>query len=152
MAGELRPYDPNQVTVSWTINGIGTIDLTQGLIDGPGAIVDTKDAPRWTRRSDRQSNAVRNKGSKRGGFLVLTYGAEAQIQDALSGYAITDDQVEAVVGLIKIKDLNGTTVAEYLGAFIEDDPSLNYGDTASDRPWVFGYAERVAVLGGAGAL
>jgi len=151
MSGELRNFDPNRVTVSWTIP-VGTINLTPGLIDGPGAIAETKDSPRWIRRGDRQSNYVRNKGSKRGGFLVLTYVAEAQIQNILTAYVVADDQSQTIVGLLKIKDLNGATIVEYLGAFIEDDPAVNYGDSAADRPWVFGCAERVAIIGGQAAL
>jgi hypothetical protein len=148
MAGELRNYDSNRVTVSWTIP-TGTIDLTPGLIDGGGAIVQAKDGPRWSRRGDRQGNMVRNLGRKRGGSVTLTYVAEAQIQDQLSGLVETDAQLQNVVGVIKVKDLNGTTVMVYNGAFIEDDPPLNYGDAAADRPWVFGYAEAVGIVGGA---
>ncbi len=151
MSGELRNYDPSKITAGWSIVG-GTLDMTRGLIDGPGAIVDSKDAPPWTRRGDRNSNMVRIKSGKKGGFLTFTYVSESQIKDKLSQLFLQDQETETVVGALKIKDLNGTTVMEYLGCFIENVPDLNYGDTAADSVYVMGYAERVPYHGGAAPL
>lgn len=151
MSGELRNFDPAKITCTWALVA-GTLDLTKGLIDGPGAIANSKDAPPWTRRGDRNSNMVRNRSGKKGGYLSLTYVAEAEIHDVLTGYFISDEQTQTIVGAIKIKDLNGTSGYTYLGAFIENDPDENYGDTAADRVWVFGYAERVPFHGGSEPL
>jgi len=154
MSGELRQYDPDQITISWSFRGgeTGSIDLAEGLIDGPNAIVDAKDAPKWTRRSDRNSNVVRNRSRKKGGTLTLTYVAESEIQDLLTPLVIADGETGSIVGDIVIKDLNGSTIMTYIGAFIENDPDPAFGDTAADRVYVFGYADRVALLGGASAL
>lgn len=148
MSGELRNFFPDKVTVTWTLAS-GTLDLTPGLVDGPGAIAEVKDSKPWSRRGDRNSNMVRNRSQKKGGNLNLTYVNEAKLHETLSAYAITDGQTGAIVGTIKIRDLNGSTVITYLGAFIEDDPTNTYGDTAGDRVWSFGYAERIVFHGGA---
>lgn len=151
MAGELRNFDPDKVTVTWAYPG-GALDLTDGLIDGPGAIAESKDAAPWSRRSDRNGNMVRNKSRKKGGTLTLTYVNEAPIHDVLSGIAIVDDKLQTQVGEITVKDLNGTTIMVYAGSFIENDPTESWGDTAGDRVWVFGYANRVPFHGGSEAL
>lgn len=152
MSGELRTYDPDQVSASWSLRVGDAIDLTEGLIDGPGAIVDAKDAPAWTRRSDRNSNMVRNRSRKKGGTVTFTYAAESEIQDTLTPLVIADGVTGAMVGDIVVKDLNGSTIMTYIGAFIENDPDPSFGDTAADRVYVFGYAERIPLLGGAAAL
>lgn len=150
MAGELRNFDPSSWTVTWELaGGLGSLDLTQGMIDGPGALTEAKDNPRWTRRGDRQSNYIRNRRPARGGTLTATYVAEAEIQDQLSALADTDEATGTIVGDIVVKDNYGSTVLTYRSAFIEDDPNLVMGDTAGDRPYVFGYAERVGLMGGA---
>lgn len=150
MAGELRTYDPAKVTAVWALP-TGAFNLTPGLIDGAGAIAETKDSPRSSRRGDRNGNMVRNISKKKGGTLAFTYVEEAEIHNALSAYAQTDAQTNNIVGTITIKNLAGDTVAVYNGAHIEDDPLINYGDTAGDRVWVFGYAERIAFFGGSPA-
>ena len=150
MSGELRNFDPDSWTVTWELaGGLGSIDLTRGLIDGPGAMVEAKDNPRWTRRADRNSNLVRNKRKPKSGSLTLTYVAEAEIQDEFSVIMGIDETTGSQVGDIVVKDNNGTTVITYRSAYIEDDPNVSMGDAAADRPYVFGFAERVAFLGGA---
>lgn len=149
MPGELRTFDPDQVQVTWARSTGAAIDLTEGLIDGPGAIAEAKDGPAWTRRGDRKGNMVRNKRPAKGGTLTLTYVAESEIQELLTAAYLADQETEAEVGDIVVKDLNGSTIMIYHGAFIEDDPTLSYGDTAADRPYVFGFAERVPFLQGA---
>ncbi len=147
MSGELRTFDPEKVTVTWS-PPTGAIDMTEGLIDGDGAITEAKDAPEWTRRGDRNGNMLRIKSCKKGGTLSLTYVAEAPIQNELSALINTDQQTGTVIGVLKVKDLNGSTVAVYTGAFIESGPPLSFGTSAADRLFVMGYAERVVVYGG----
>lgn len=151
MAGELRNFDPELVTVTWALP-TGAIDLTQGLIDGPGAIAETKDNPAWTRRGDRNGNYVRNQRRQQGGSLALTYVAEAEIQAVLTAAYLADQATGASVGDIVVRNLNGDEIMTYNGAFIEDDPTVSYGDTAADRVYTFGFAQRNPLLTGSEAL
>lgn len=151
----LRNFDPDLVTAEWILvpgAGGATIDLTQGLIAGPNSIQETKDSPRSTRTVDRQGNAVRNISRNKAGMITFTYQAQSQTQDVLSPLVTTDDETGLITGTIVIKDLNGDTLLTYLGAYIEDEPNVGYGDTASDRPFVFGYAKRIQNLAGTDAL
>lgn len=152
MAGELRNFDPDKVTVSWAVTGGGVVDLTLGLVDEATAIQEAKDAPAWSHRTDRQGNAVRNKMRKKSGTLTLTYVAESEIQKELTRIYLIDDTLEDQIGVITIKDLNGSTLMVYNGAYIENDPDLGYGSEAANRTYVFGYAERVPSLQGSEAL
>ena len=151
MAGELTQFDPDRVTVVWSLAN-KSIDLTPGLMDGAGAIQETKDAPPWTRRGDRQGNMVRIKSSKKGGQLQLTYAAEAKKQGELTTTYVADQIGDNQVGIITVRDLNGTTLMTYVGAFIENDPDVGFGDVAADRVYVFGFAERIPGIGGADTL
>ena len=94
---------------------------------------------------------IRNLSRKRGGALTCIYVNESQIHDEYSAIIALDLVLLSQVGIILVKDLQGTTMNTYLGAFIEDDPVLDYGDTAGDRAYVFGYAARVPFQGGAEA-
>lgn len=153
MAGELRNYDPELVTLTWTlVEPLGTIDLTQGLIAADGAIVESKDFPEWTTRGDRNGNYVRNKERRRGGFVTLTYVAEAEIQLQLSALAATDYATDTIIGGAALRDLNGATFVRYDGFFISATPAASYGATAANRPWVFSFAQRIPLLAGAAAL
>lgn len=152
MAGELRQYHPQKTTATWAIRGGAVVDLTQGLIDATNAIQETKDAARWSRKSDRQGNTVRNALSNNGGTIAFTYLAEAAIHDTLSKILLLDGNLQNQVGDIVIRDLLGTTIMVYVGAFIQDDPVLGYGDTASDRTYLFGYSKRIPSMGGANTL
>lgn len=148
MSGELRNFNPERITAVWAIRGGKTVDVTLGLVDAPGAMSETKDGPRWTRRSDRQGNTVRNKSGKRGAGLVCTYVAESPIHGTYAAIMELDDATGTMVGDLVIRDLEGTTIVTYVSAFLEDDPSLAYGDVAGDRAYLFGCAERVALFGG----
>lgn len=148
MSGELRNFDPERITAVWAIRGGKAVDLTQGLIDAPGAMTETKDSAKWTRKSDRQGNTVRNRSGKRGAALTCTYAAEAPIHGELAAILELDDALGTMVGDIVVRDLEGTTLVTYVSAFIEDDPAMAYGDTAGDRVYVFGCAERIALFGG----
>ena len=150
MAGEIRTYDHEKITLSLDFTDGPSINLTIGLVDSANAIQENKDGPRYTRRGDRQGNYVRNRSPKQGGNLTLTYVAESPTNDELSAALLADHRLGVDrVGTMVMKDLRGTTLVTYKGAFIEDDPAIAFGDTAADRVWVIGYADREGVIGGA---
>ena len=152
MAGELRDFDPDKVTVTWVLP-TGAVALHVGLIDGPGAITDTKDKPRASRTSDRQGNQVRNSTRVRSGSLSLTYQAEAQTTAVLTGIIQGEDATSIVAaGMIVVKNLNGDELVTYAGAAIDDEPDVSFGDTNADRVYVFGYAKRKLIATGLPAV
>jgi hypothetical protein len=152
MSGELRDFDPDKVTVTWVLP-TGAVQLHVGLIDGAGAISDAKDKPRASRRSDRQGNQVRNSTRVRSGALTLTYQAEAQTCAVLTGIIQGEDATGLLAaGPIIVRNLNGVELVTYAGAAIDDEPDVSYGDSAADRPYVFGYAKRKLIASGLAAV
>lgn len=147
MAGELSTFNPDSVKIVWALPSGGLI-LHEGLIDAPGAMSETKDGMRSTRRRDRQNNGVRNIRNGTGGTMTLIYVAEAQIQGVLTTIIEIDNRLFSQVGAIVVTDLNTNSVITYFGAHIEDDPAISFGDTAADRPYVWGYQDRTALLAG----
>ncbi len=152
MAGELRDFDPDKVTVTWVLP-TGAISLHVGLIDGPNAIQDAMTKPRATRRDDRQGNQVRNKTKVRSGTLSLTYMAEAQTAEVLTGIIQGEDATGvSAIGPIIVRNLNGDELANYAGCAIDTEASIGFGDTASDRVYVWGFARRTLIATGLEAV
>jgi hypothetical protein len=158
MAGELRDFDPDKVTIHWVLPASagfdgGTIPLHVGLIDGPGAISDAQDKPRATRRTDRQGNQVRNKSKSRAGQLTLTYQAESQTCAVLTGLIQAEDSdLFSNIGAIVVRNLNGDELVTYAGCAIDGEPNVSFGDTNADRAYVFGYAKRKLIATGLPAV
>jgi hypothetical protein len=152
MAGELRDYDPDKVTVSWILP-TGAVQLHVGLIDGPGAISDAQDKPRAARRTDRQGNQVRNKSKSRAGQLTLTYQAEAQVCAVLTGIIQGEDSTGiSAIGPIIVRNLNGDELVTYAGCAIDVEPNVSFGDSNADRAYGFGYSKRKLIATGLPAV
>lgn len=148
MSGELRQLDPLKVTASWTTaSPLGVIDILQGAIDGD-YMQTTRDNAKWAREHDRAGNATRVKNNNTGGTLAITVSASDPINDVLSRAVAIDDTTDNVVGVIVIRDLNGTTLVEADGCFLEDVPDATFGNTRGQRVWVWQCAKIRRFLGG----
>lgn len=143
---ELRQYDPLQVVGSWTTPS-GVVDILDGRIEGEFLRV-LRDNKRWTREHDAHGNATRVKNNNRGGAVEVVISASSPTNAALSKRAQADDLTENVVGALLLKDLNGNTVIEADGAFIEDVPDPSFGNTRGDRTWIWQCAAVRPNLGG----
>jgi len=144
---ELRQYDPLQVVGSFT-SLAGSVDILDGSIDGGDFAALATDAVTWTRENDRGGNATRVKSNNRGGSISISLSASSPTNAALSTLAQADYVSENVVGVLVLRDLNGTTVITCNGAFIEDIPDFAFGSTRGQRTWVFQCAEIVVFAGG----
>lgn len=132
---ELRQYNPLQVVGSWT-TATGSVDILDGRIDG-SFLQTTSDNKRWARENDQHGNATRVKMNNRGGTITVTLSASSPTNSQLSARVEADDATEAVVGFLLLKDLNGNTVVEADGAFLEDIPDPSFGSDRGSRAWVF---------------
>ncbi|NJK32973.1 MAG: DUF3277 family protein [Deltaproteobacteria bacterium] len=147
MAGELRQYDPLQVTGSWATS-IGVFDIVDGAISGGDFVSVERDNPTWARESDRGGNAVRVKNNNKGGTVAVTLSASSPTNAVLSSAQAIDELTENVVGLLTLKDLNGDTVVEAVGAFLTQTPPPSFGSERGSRTWVWEAAQIVSFLGG----
>lgn len=145
---DLRTYDPLKVVGSWsTTSTLGTIDILDGAIDGDFASI-TRDNARWTREHDRAGNSTRVRNNNRGGTISVTIDASSPTNARLSRAVQEDDLGESVVGTLLLRDLNGDTIIEADGAFVEDIPDLSFGNSSGTRVWVFQCANIRKFVGG----
>lgn len=148
MAGALRQYDPLQVVGSWNTD-TGSVDFLDGRI-GDGIFVSVTVAnQRWTMETDAHGNATRVKNNNRSGVISIALAADSPTNLALSARVAADDVAENVVGAIVLQDLNGTTLVEAEGCFLDGLPAtIDYGPARGQRAWTFQCAAIRAVLGG----
>jgi len=134
---ETRQYDPLQVVGSWTTPGtFGVVDIMDGTIDGEFAAV-ARDNPRFAREHDRAGNTTRVKNNNRGGTVTITLSASSPTNETLANVQELDDLTETQVGVLLLKDLNGNTVIEADGAFLQDQPDPTFGAERGTRAWIF---------------
>lgn len=146
---ELREYNPLRVVGSWTtLTPLGTIDILDGHIDGGDFASVTTDNARWAREHDGNGNATRVYQPNNGGSVAVTLSASSPTNLKLTQAVAADGITESVVGLLLLKDLNGSTVVEMEGAFLEDVPDPTFGSTRGERVWVFQAAAVNKVIGG----
>lgn len=143
---ELRQYDPIQVVGSWSTPA-GVVDILDGRISGE-FFSTSKDNPRWSREFDAHGNATRVKNNNRGGSFSVTLSASSPTNAILSARVAADYLSENLVGPMILKDLNGDTVLEADGCFIEDVPDLSFGQERGSRTWVFQCAALRIFAGG----
>ena len=145
---ELRQYDPLEVVGTFVLNTGQTINILDGSISPGDFVTTTKDNPRWAREFDRAGNTTRVKNNNRGGTVSVVLSASSPTNTALSLVATQDDLTESRVGALLLKDLNGNTVVEADGAFIEDIPAPSFGSTRGSRTWVWQCANLRPFVGG----
>ena len=143
---ELRQFDPLQVVGSW-ITPTGAVDILDGRISGE-FLATARDNMRWAREFDAHGNATRVKNNNTGGSVTLTLSASSPTNAALSARVAADQLGENIVGPLVLRDLNGETVIECDGAFLEDVPEVSFGQERGTRTWVFQCAGIRQFVGG----
>ncbi len=148
MAFDLRTFNSEKL-IAVFVCPAATIDMRPGLVKGPN-IDTTRDEPTWTREMDANGNAVRVRNFNEGGTAAFTYMADSPTNGILSAVHAADKLTEGSgVGVITIKDLNGSTLAVFAGAFLEDKPPPTFGTAQSQRVWTFQVTQVKDFVGGA---
>ncbi len=143
---ELREYNPIKVVGSFATPA-GSIDILDATIDGE-FLSEAPDNTRWAREFDQFGNATRTRKNNRGGAMAVTISASSPTNAKLSALVQADDVSSGVVGMLKFKDLNGNTVVECDGAFLEDMPPIAFGSDRGARTWTWQCAAIRKFVGG----
>lgn len=144
---ELRQYDPIKVVGSW-VGPFGSIDILDGVINQGDFATVTKDNPVWSRESDRGGNSTRVKNNNAGGGVTITFSASSPTNAKLTAIVAADGVTENMVGVLTLKDLNGTTVVDLEAAFLIDTPDPSFGSDRGTRAWTWEAAAVRKVIGG----
>jgi hypothetical protein len=97
-------------------------------------------------------DVVRVRSHNKSGTCTLTLQAASPSNDQLSAILAADEAgvtVDAGVGALLVKDLNGTTVASASSAWIRKPPAVEQGNEATNREWVIACANLKLFVGGA---
>ena len=144
----LRQYNPLQVVAAWD-TATGSVDILDGRI-GDGVFISVTSAnQRWTMETDAHGNATRVKNNNKSGVISIALAADSETNTLLSARVVADDISENVVGAIVITDLNGLTLIEADGCFLDGMPStVSYGPARGQQAWNFQCAAIRTFVGG----
>lgn len=143
----LHAYNPLQVVGSWAIPG-QVIDLSDGVVLDQDFFNTTPDGPEWVREKDGRGNATAvYQPGNRGGTFSLAISRSSSLNTVLSGLVI-GSRLTLVTGLLVVNDLNGNSLINHAGAFLQGIPAVGFGQARGMVLWTW-ECERVdAFIGG----
>lgn len=145
-----RLHQQSPLEVVGTFEGPGfNVDITEGHITGDW-LEATANSPDWLMEVDGQGNVTRTYVADESGVVPLTCSGSSPLNDELSKLRRKDRESMTIVGVLKLKDLRGTTRIDGINAFIEGKPSKRFSTTGPGQiTWRFLCAELDMFIGGA---
>ena len=144
---DLRVYNPLQVVGSWAIPA-GAIDLSDGVVIDQDFFTTTPDGPEWVREKDNNGNATAvYQPGNRGGTFALAVSASAVLNATLSSLVIAS-RGTLVAGLLTVNDLNGLTIGNHAGAFLQGIPAKGFGQARGMNLWTWEVGQIDQFIGG----
>lgn len=142
MSDTFKNYSPDLIIVTW-----GSIRMA-GFADGTFVTAE-RDEDGYTKKIGATGDVVRVRSLNKGGSVKLTLQQSAATNDLLSA-AYEVDQAFGTFNTadLMIKDLNGTTLAHALHAWIKKLPNVEFGKDLSNREWTFDCAALDILVGG----
>jgi hypothetical protein len=144
MAQRMGNYDPGRIQI--IINGF--------LIAGyaPGSFVKvSRNKPSFTVKIGSDGLPVRTKSRDISGTITITLLQNSSSNDVLSGFVLTDEQVDGgtgAVGPALVNDLNGTTVYKSSQSWVQQPADGEFADEAGNREWTIACADLKMFSGG----
>lgn len=133
--GTPRHYDPNRVIVSVILPGFVLPKVTDFA---PGSFVLVQEAePTYTKIVGVDGQVSRKRSQRVDGRIVIELEEGSQWNEGLSAARFIDRFSANGIGVIGVMDLNGTTQAIGIGAWIDANPPLRRGSTTGSIPWSF---------------
>ncbi len=139
----VRTVDPKNVIIA-----IGGVPMS-GFADGTFLEI-SSDAQQFTKVTGADGHTTRVKTNNYGGTLTLTLSQSSPSNDVLSAMFNADRLRNAGVVPVLIRDLTGTTEIFAATGWIQQIPSVIYGNAVNNREWVLDLAEMDAFVGGNG--
>ena len=124
-----KVYDPTQLSVIFGVSSI------KGFAEDTSITIDVED-PQYNINTDTSGDATRYKVNKNLAKLTLYLTQSSPSNDVLSAYAEADRINNAGEFAIMIKDTNGTSLFSATRAYIEQIPSVEFGNDNKNREWV----------------
>jgi hypothetical protein len=136
-----KVYDPNQLSVIFGVTPIN------GFAEDTMLSIDVED-PQYNVSTDIHGSATRFKVNKNLAKITITLTQSSPSNDVLSSYVEADRINNSGVFPIMIKDTNGTSLFSSTSAYIEQVPSVEFGNESKTREWVIRATNIVKFIGG----
>lgn len=124
-----KVFDPNQLSV---IVGVTPI---YGFAEDTMITIDVED-PQYNINTDVHGEATRFRVNKNLAKITLFLTQSSSSNDVLSSYVEADRINNSGVFTLMIKDVNGTTLFSSTSGYVEQVPSVDFGNDNKDREWV----------------
>jgi len=141
MENGFATYDPSQVSVT-----LGEI-LMSGFAED-SMIEAERPEPTYADVAGADGQVTRAKTSDKRGTVTIHLMQSSDTNDLLSALHIADEQSNAGVRPLMIKDMSGTTVLSASHAWIERPAAANFAKGAGERVWVIKCARLEFFVGG----
>ena len=136
-----KVYDPNQLSV---IFGVSPIN---GFAEDTMLSIDVED-PQYNLSTDIHGEATRFKVNKNQAKITITLTQSSLSNDLLSSYVELDRQSNGGVFLVMIKDTNGSTLFSSTASYIEQVPTVDFGNDSKNREWIIRATNVTKFIGG----
>lgn len=136
-----RTYDPALVNISF--NG-----LPLGGFAPDTFLQVERNEDGFTLMVGAGGEAARSQSRNRSGRVTLTLLSTSQTNDILSAIANADELTGSGVGVLFIKEFNGTTLVLAESAWIMKQPTIERGAEVTTVEWVFECEELTMFAGG----
>lgn len=141
---DFKNFDPATFTLVFKGHTV------RGYADGVHIKVErSEDA--FAKKAGARGDMIRTRKRDRSGMVTVTLLPSSPSNDFFALTAVADElgaTVDAGVGAVFLKDLNGTTVAEARSAWIRKPSDVEVGDEPANREWIIDCAEIKLFPGG----
>jgi hypothetical protein len=135
-----RTYNPENVTASFNgyeIGGYAEDEFINVTYNGDAA----------TPVVGNDGAVSRAMNPDKSGTITITLKATSPSNDVLSGFAIKDRIDGSVVGVLMIRDNNGTTLVLGKDAWIQKQPDVAFAREVGNRAWMFAVGTMTEFVG-----
>jgi hypothetical protein len=125
---------------------VGGVPMS-GLADGTFVSI-SRDEQAFTKVTGADGSTSRSKSANKAGTITITLKQTSPSNDVLSGFMIADEQGNAGVVPVMVKDTGGRTLHYASAAWVQQAPDQDFAKELSEREWIMDCARIDMFVGG----
>lgn len=124
-----KVYDPHQLSVVFGVTPIN------GFAEDTMISIDVEE-PQYNATTDIHGNVTRFRVNKNMAKITITLTQSSPSNDVLSSFVEADRINNSGTFPVMIKDPNGTTLFSSTSSYVEQVPSIEFGNDNKNREWL----------------
>lgn len=124
-----KVYDPHQLSVVFGVTPIN------GFAEDTMISIDIEE-PQYNATTDIHGNVTRFRVNKNMAKITITLTQSSPSNDVLSSFVEADRINNSGTFPVMIKDPNGTTLFSSTSSYVEQVPSIEFGNDNKNREWL----------------